>query len=103
MGLLALALDLASVPLFAWFLVWQLGAGDVHGAWIGVPLVVLVCGLELFQTSVIGPEPRTIGKSNKEEKKEKRQARNNEPWWLKNLPLTVLLATAVVFILSLSL
>ena len=43
MGLLALALDVASVPVISWFLVRQLGVGDVHRPRSGFALCVLVC------------------------------------------------------------
>ena len=104
MGLLALALDLASVPLFSlgfWYGSWALGM------FMALGLGALWLSWFAWRAAFPNVRARARAKNNwqvkQERKEEKRQARNNEPWWLKNLPLTVLVATAVVFILSLSL
>ena len=104
MGLLALALDLASVPLFSlgfWYGSWALGMFMALG--LGCLWLSWFAWLAAFPNVRDRARTKNNWQVRQEKKEEKRQARNNEPWWLRNLPLTVLLATAVVFILSLSL
>ena len=103
MGLLALALDLASVPLFSlgfWYGSWALGMFMALG--LGCLWLSWFAWLAAFPNVRTRARAKNNWQVKQERKEEKRQARNNEPWWLRNLPLTVLVATAVVFILSLS-
>ena len=104
MGLLALALDLASVPLFSlgfWYGSWALGMFMALG--LGCLWLSWFAWLAAFPNVRARARTKNKWQVKQERKEEKRQARKNEPWWLKNLPLTVLVATAVAFILSLSL
>ena len=104
MGLLALALDLASVPLFSlgfWYGSWALGMFMALG--LGCLWLSWFAWLVAFPNVRARAREKNNWKVKQKRREEKRQARNNDPWWLKNLPLTVLVATAVVFILSLSL
>ena len=100
MGLLALTLDVASVPLIS------LGLG--FGSWAFVMLGVGVLWLSWFAWLSAFPKfrSRVREKNNwkvkQKRREEKRQARNNEPLWLANLPLTILVAAAFLFLLSLS-
>ena len=102
MGLLALTLDVASLPLIS--------AGFWFGSWALVMFIALGVGmlwLSWFAWLSAFPKfrSRVREKNNWEVKQkrreEKRQARNNKPSWLKILPLTILIAAAVIFLLSL--
>ena len=102
MGLLALALDVASVPVIS--------LGFWYGSWALVMFIALGAGLlsvSWFAWLAAFPKfrSRTRNRRNWEAKHqkrdEKRQARENEATWLKNLPLVVLVATAVLFFMSL--
>ena len=104
MGLLALALDLASVPLFSlgfWYGSWALGMFMALG--LGALWLSWFAWLAAFPSFRARAREKNNWQVKQERKEEKRQARKKEPWWLKNLPLTIFVATAVVFILSLSL
>ena len=104
MGVLALTLDVASIPLIS--------LGFWFGSWALVMFVALGVGvlwLSWFAWLSAFPKFRSrLREKNDWEFKQKRreenwQAPNNEPSWLKNLPLTILVAAAVFFLLSLSL
>ena len=102
MGLLALALDVASVPVISlgfWFGSWALvmfialGAGLLYVSWFA--------WLAAFPKFRSRTRKRRNWEAKKQQRDEKRQARENEATWLKNLPLVVLVATAVLFFMSL--
>ena len=102
MGLLALALDVASVPVIS--------LGFWYGSWALVMFIALSAGLlyvSWFAWLAAFPKfrsqvrKRRNWEAKKQKKDEKRQARENEATWLKHLPLVVLVATAVLFFMSL--
>ena len=102
MGLLALALDVASVPVIS--------LGFWYGSWALVMFIALGAGLlslSWFAWLAAFPKFRSQVRKKrsweaKQQKRDaKRQARENEATWLKNLPLVVLVATAVLFFMSL--
>ena len=102
MGLLALTLDVASVPVIS--------LGFWYGSWALVMFVVLGAGLlflSWFAWLAAFPKlrARVVKKDNVEAKEkrreEKQQERKKKPWWLKNLPLFILVATAALFFISL--
>ena len=102
MGLLALTLDVASVPVIS--------LGFWYGSWAMVMFLALGVGvLWLSWLAWLSTFPkfrsRIREKNNWEVKQkrreERRQARINETSWLKNLPLIILVAAAVVFFISL--
>ena len=102
MGLLALALDLASVPVISlgfWYGSWALvmfialGAGLLYVSWFA-----WLAAFPEFRSQV---RKRRNWEAKQQKRDEKRQARENEATWLKNLPLVVLVATAVLFFMSL--
>lgn len=103
MGMLAITLDLASVPI--------LSLGFWYGGWALLMFTILGVGLlclSWFAWLAVFPKFRSrLRKKNqweakKQRRDEKRQARRNNQWWLKNLSLIVLAVTALLFI-SLSL
>lgn len=103
MGLLALTLDVASIPLISF--------GFWYGSWALVMFIALGVGvlwLSWFAWLSAFPKfrSRVREKNNwqvkQKRREERRQARNNEPSWLKNLPLAILVAAAVLFFISLS-
>ena len=98
MGLLALALDVASVPVISlgfWYGSWALvmfivlGAGLLYVSWFA-----WLAAFPKFRSQV---RKRWNWEAKQQKRDEKRQARENEATWLKNLPLVVLVATAVLF------
>ena len=102
MGLLALALDVASVPVISlgfWYGSWALvmfivlGAGLLYVSWFA-----WLAAFPKFRSQV---RKRRNWEAKKQKKDEKRQVRENEATWLKHLPLVVLVATAVLFFMSL--
>ena len=102
MGLLALALDVASVPVISlgfWYGSWALvmfialGAGLLYVSWFA-----WLAAFPEFRSQV---RKRRNWEAKQQKRDEKRQARENEATWLKNLPLVVLVATAVLFFMSL--
>ena len=101
MGLLALALDVASVPVISlgfWYGSWALvmfitlGAGLLYLSWFA--------WLAAFPKFRFQVRKKRNWEAKQQKRDEKRQARENEATWLKNLPLVVLVATAVLFFMS---
>lgn len=101
-GVLALTLDVASIPLIS--------LGFWYGSWALVMFIALGVGvlwLSWFAWLSAFPKfrSRVREKNNwqvkQKRREERRQARNNEPSWLKNLPLAILVAAAVLFFISL--
>ena len=102
MGLLALALDVASVPVISlgfWYGSWALvmfialGTGLLYVSWFA-----WLAAFPKFRSQV---RKRRNWEAKQQKRDEKRQARENEATWLKNLPLVVLVATAALFFMSL--
>lgn len=102
MGLLALTLDLASVPLIS--------IGFWGGGWVLVMFIALGAGLlglswlawlATFPKFRARVRKKTNWQAKQQKREEKRQARKNEPRWLKNLPLVIIAATAALFFVSL--
>ena len=102
MGLLALTLDVASVPVISlgfWYGSWALvmfialGAGLLYVSWFA-----WLAAFPKFRSQV---RKRWNWEAKQQQRDEKRQARENEATLLKNLPLVVLVATAVLFFMSL--
>ena len=102
MGLLALTLDLASVPVISlgfWYGSWALVMFIALGA--GLLYVSCFAWLAAFPKFRSQVRKRRNWEAKQQQRDEKRQARENEATWLKNLPLVVLVATAVLFFMSL--
>lgn len=103
MGLLALTLDVASIPLISlgfWFGSWALVMFIALG--VGVLWLSWFAWLSAFPKFRSRVREKNNWKVKQKRREEKRQARNNEPLWLENLPLTILVAAAFLFLLSLS-
>ena len=104
MGVIALTLDVASIPLISlgfWFGSWALVMFIALG--VGVLWLSWFAWLSAFPKLRSRVREKNNWEVKQKRREEKRQARNNEPSWLKNLPLTILVAAAVFFVLSLSL
>ena len=104
MGVFALTLDVASIPLISlgfWFGSWALVMFIALG--VGVLWLSWFAWLSAFPKFRSRVREKNNWEVKQKRREEKRQARNNEPSWLKNLPLTILIAAAVFFVLSLSL
>jgi hypothetical protein len=104
MGLLALTLGVASVPVISlgvWYGSWAL----VMFIALGVGLISLswFAWLAAFPNLRSRVRERSNWEAKQQRRQEKRQTRGNKPLWLKNLPLAILVATAVLFFISLSL
>ena len=104
MGVLALTLDVASIPLISlgfWFGSWALVMFIALG--VGVLWLSWLAWLSAFPKFRSRVREKNNWEVKQKRREEKRQTRNNESSWLKNLPLTILVAAAVFFLLSLSL
>ena len=104
MGMLAIALDVAIVPIVS--------LGFFGGGWVlplAITLGVGLLTLSWFAWLAAFPKFRSRTRTwrnweaRQQSREEKRQARKNKKWWLKNLPLAILLATAILYFFSLSL
>ena len=104
MGLLAIALDVAIVPIVS--------LGFFGGGWVlplAITLGVGLLTLSWFAWLAAFPKFRSRTRmwgnwvARQQSREEKRQARKNKKWWLTNLPLAILLATAILYFFSLSL
>ena len=104
MGLLAIALDVAIVPIVS--------LGFFGGGWVlplAITLGVGLLTLSWFAWLAAFPKFRSRTRTwrnweaRQQSREEKRQARKNKKWWLTNLPLAILLATAILYFFSLPL
>ncbi|MGB1384570.1 MAG: hypothetical protein ACPG66_08445 [Flavobacteriales bacterium] len=104
MGLLALTLDVASIPVISlglWYGSWALLMFIALGA--GLLLLSWLAWLAAFPKFRARVRKRDNGEVKEKRREEKQQERKKKPWWLKNLPLVILVATAALFFISLSL
>lgn len=104
MGLLAIALDLAIVPIVT--------LGFFGGGWVlpyAITLGVGLLTLSWFAWLAAFPKFRSRirtwrnWEARQQSREEKGQARKSKKWWLTNLPLAILLATAILYFFSLAL
>ena len=104
MGLLALTLDVASVPVISlgfWFGSWALVMFIALGA--GLLFLSWFAWLAAFPRLRARVRKRNKGEAKEKGREEKQRERQKKPWWLRNLPLVVLVTTAALFLISLSL
>lgn len=102
MGLLALTLDVASVPVISlgfWYGSWALAMFIALGA--GLLFLSWFAWLAAFPKLRARVRKRDNGDVEEKRREDKQQERKRKPWWLKNLPLFILVATAVLFFYSL--
>ena len=104
MGLLALTLDVASVPVISlgfWFGSWALVMFIALGA--GLLFLSWFAWLAAFPRLRARVRKRNKGEAKEKRREEKQRERQKKPRWLKNLPLVGLVKTDALFLISLSL